>query len=120
MRKGTVKLAALVAIVLLGYPVVRYRTASPCGMLEKELVWQMEDKIEQAAQEAQVQLEAVGGDSLDISANVGAALEGVAAGIATGAARAKVRNMSGGQCARELWRITIGNEDPYDGTAEGR
>ena len=117
MLKTTGKLAALVAIVLLAYPFVHYRTASPCGMLEKELVWQMEDNIEQAAQEAREQLKSVGGDSLDISADVGAALEGVAAGIATGAARAKVRNMSTGQCARELWRITIGNEEPF---GEGR
>lgn len=120
MRRGYVKLAALVAIVLLAYPVVHYRTASPCGMLEKELVWQMEDRIEQAAEEAQAQLEAVGADSLGISAGVGAALEGVAAGIATGAARAKVSRMSTGQCARELWRITIGNEDPYEDTTDGR
>jgi hypothetical protein len=117
MLKGTGKIAALIAVVLLAYPLVRYRTASPCGMLEKELVWQMEDRLEQAAEEARVQLEAIGGDSLDISADVGAALEGAAAGIATGAARAKVSRMSAGQCTRELWRITIGNEDPYD---EGR
>lgn len=114
MLKGTVKVAALVGIVLIAYPFVHYRTASPCGMLEKELVWQMEDRIEQAAADARAQLEGVGGDSLDVSADVGAALEGVAAGIATGAARAKVRRMSTTQCVGELWRITVGGEDAFD------
>ncbi|KPJ99193.1 MAG: hypothetical protein AMS20_15835 [Gemmatimonas sp. SG8_28] len=117
MLKGLAKLAALVAIVVIAYPFVHYRTASPCGMLEKELVWQMEDRIEQAAEEARVQLEAFGADSLNVSDDVEAALEGVAAGIAAGAARAKVGRMSTTQCARELWRVTIGNEDPFD---EGR
>jgi hypothetical protein len=117
MLKVLVKLAALGAIVAIAYPLVHYRTASPCGMLEKELVWQMEDRIEQAAEEARVQLEAVGADSLNVSADVEAALEGVAAGIAAGAARAKVGRMSTTQCARELWRITMGDEDPFE---EGR
>jgi hypothetical protein len=114
MLKATVKVTVLIALVVIAYPFVHYRTASPCGMLEKELVWQMEDRIERAAEEARVQLEAVGADSLDVSDDVEAALEGVAAGIAAGAARAKVGRMSTTQCARELWRITIGGEDAYD------
>jgi hypothetical protein len=117
MLKGLAKLAALIAVVLIAYPFVHYRTASPCGMLEKELVWQMEDRIEQAAEDARIQLEAVGADSLDVSADVGAALEGVAAGIAAGAARAKVGRMSATECVAELWRITLGGEDAF---AEGR
>jgi hypothetical protein len=117
MLKGLAKLAALVAVVLIAYPFVHYRTASPCGMLEKELVWQMEDRIDQAAEDARIQLEAVGADSLNVSADVGAALEGVAAGIAAGAARAKVGRMSAPECVSELWRITLGGEEAFD---EGR
>lgn len=114
MMKGLVKLGVLVAILVMAYPFLHYRTTSACGMLEKELVWQMEDRIDAAAAEARDQLEAVGADSLDLSADVKATLDGVATGIAAGAARAKVGRMSGRECARELWRITIGNEDPFD------
>ena len=114
MLKTTLKIGALVAIAAIAYPVLHYRAVSPCEMLRKELIWQMEDRIDAAATAAAEQIEALGVDSVTVDLDVEAALEGVAAGIAAGAAEAKVRRMSARACAGELWRITIGGDEAYD------
>jgi pheromone shutdown protein TraB len=115
MLKATFKIVGLVVVVLVGYPVVHYRAVSPCEMLRKELIWQLEERVEAAAATAAEQVEALGVESAEIEADLESALEGMAAGISAGVAEAKVRRMSTGECTSELWRITIGGEDAYEG-----
>jgi hypothetical protein len=115
MLKGTLKLAALVTVVLVAYPVFHYRAVSPCEMLRKELMWQLEDRVAAAAASAAAAISSFGIESAEIDDDIEGALEGMAAGIAAGVAEAKVRRMSSGACARELWSITIGGDDAFDG-----
>jgi hypothetical protein len=115
MMKTTLKIAALVTVVLVGYPVVHYRAVTPCEMLRKELVWQMEERVAAAADSAAAVVASLGAESSGVEEEVESALAGVAAGIAAGVAEAKVRRMSPGACAGELWRITIGGDDAYEG-----
>lgn len=116
MLKATSKVVALVAIAAIGYPVLHYRAVSPCEMLRKELIWQMEDRIEAVAAAAAEQVESLGIDSVTIEGDLEQQLGDVAAGIAAGAAEAKVRRMSSPACARELWRITVGGDEAYGET----
>ena len=113
MLKTTFKIGALVAIAVIGYPVLHYRAVSPCEMLRKELIWQMEDRIEAVAAAAAEQVESLGIDSVTIEGDLEEKLGDVAAGIAAGAAEAKVRRMSSAACARELWRITVGGDEAF-------
>jgi hypothetical protein len=115
MLKGTVKIAALATVVVVGYPVVHYREVAPCEMLRKELRWQMEARVESAAASAKATVESLGIESSDVEHEVQTALEGVAADISAGVAEAKVRRMSSRECVGELWRITIGGDDAYKG-----
>ena len=113
MLKTTFKIGALAAIAAVAYPVVHYRAVSPCEMLRKELVQQMEARIDSVASAAAAQMQALGIDSIRVDGELEHTLEDVAAGIAVGAAEAKVRRLSPAACARELWRITVGGEDAY-------
>ena len=117
MLKATLKLVALVTVILVAYPVLHYRAVSPCEMLRKELMWQLEARVAAAADSAAAVISAFGVESEDIDDDIEGALEGMAAGIAAGVAEAKVRRMSPGACARELWSITIGGDDAYEGGA---
>lgn len=113
MRKLVFKLGALALVILLGYPVVHYRAVTPCGMYKRELTWRMERQMEQASAIAKERVQALGGDSGEqAAAEVESAIEDVAAGIAVGMVEAKVRRMSAGECASELWRVKVRGQEP--------
>lgn len=107
MRKRLFKIVLLVLAALVAVPLTRYRTLHPCGMLERELV----ADIEREAQRAREGVERAAGEHSDeagdLARDIGGVVEGAAVGVATGAVRARVRRMSAWECTQELWE-TVG------------
>ncbi len=107
--KTLFKLAVVAAILVLAVPVVMYRTASPCGMLKKELVSQTKDRIAEMGQAGREQARDLGGAEAErIAEGIGTVVGSTMEGLAEGVAQARVDNMSLRECASELWRIKTG------------
>ena len=107
--KMLIKLVLLVIIVAVAVPVLQYRTVSPCTMLKKEMVRQAEEGVRQAGEQVREGLDSanieVGEETERIAEDVAGAVGDLAVAITAGAAEAKVRRMSAGQCLKELWRM---------------
>jgi hypothetical protein len=107
--KTLIKLALLLVVVAIAVPVVQYRTLSPCTMLKKEMVRQAEEGVRQAGEQVRGELDAadveLGEETEAVAEDIAGAVGDLAVAISAGAAEAKVRQMSSGQCLKELWRI---------------
>jgi hypothetical protein len=112
MGKYFFKIGALALLVVLGYPVIHYRAVTPCGMYRAELTRRMERSMEEAKEIARSHAEQAGVEGSETADRVAAAIDDAAAGIATGLVEAKVRRMSAGKCATELWRVAVRGQDP--------
>lgn len=102
---GKLLLALLALLVLV--PLLRYRTLHPCGMLEKELMRQVEREIEETGAMARDRASEFGDQAEEVMEDVAPVVEDVATGVAQGVARARVRRMSTGQCVAELARVVF-------------
>jgi hypothetical protein len=108
--KTLAKLVVIVFVLVIALPIVRYRTASPCGMLKKELVDQAKSKAESAVEQGREAASEYGDRAERIAAQVGEMVENVTEEVAAGVAELRVEDMSTGECVKELWRIKAGGD----------
>ncbi len=104
------KFVVLAVVLVIALPVLRYRTASPCGMLKKELVDRARSEAESAVQQGREAASEYGDRAERIAEQVGEMVENVTEEIAAGVAEMRVEEMSAGQCARELLRMKTGRD----------
>jgi hypothetical protein len=76
-------------------------------MLEKELVRQAEQEIEEVGAMARDRASEFGDQAEEVVGEIGAVVEDVSKGVAEGVARARVRRMSTGECIAELRRVVF-------------
>lgn len=98
------------AVIVLGIPVVQYRTFSPCTMLKQELVGRARAQAEALREEGRARAEEFGEDVGRLADEIGKVVEDAAATVTAGMAEARVDEMSTGQCVRELWNLKLGRE----------
>lgn len=108
--KKILALLTIVVIAAAAFPVVKYRTFSPCSMLRQELVKRARSDVESLTQQGKERAEEYGEDAGRIAGGIGAVLENAAAGVMEGLAEERVRDLSLTECAREWWRISFGNK----------
>lgn len=101
------KIAMALVALAVAVPLITYRTARPCQMLRKELVRQTERKLEAARDSVREAAGALGEEAKEAADAVASTVQHLTAGLAAGAAAAKVERMSAGECAAELVRVRV-------------
>ncbi len=96
MIRKLVKLVALLLLVLVAVPLLKYRTLSPCGMLERELASQATREVDDVSEEVRSRAAEYGEDAARIAED-----------IAEAAAAAQVKQMSTPECASELLKVAL-------------
>jgi hypothetical protein len=109
--KVLLKALGLIAAAVVAVPLVRYHTADPCRMLEKELVSRVQREASAARDSVREAAGRLAGESTQRATDqVAAAVQNVAVGVAAGLAKTKVENMSKRECVAEMWRYAVGGK----------
>jgi hypothetical protein len=105
--RALARVLLFILALLVLVPLIRYRTLSPCGMLEKELIRQAEQEIDEVGVMARDRASEFGDQAEEVVGDVGQVVEDVAGGVAHGLVRARVRRMSTRECVAELTRVVF-------------
>ncbi len=103
------KIVVLAVVLLIAFPLVKYRTIKPCEMLKKERIERIRDGIETAGEEARGAVAEHSERAEQILDDVSEALEGMADGLAERVAGLEVDEMSTRECVVELWKMRKDN-----------
>ena len=101
------KLLLVGALALVAMTLMRYRHVDPCKALEREIVRDVEQGMQAAADSLQEALAGLGEGTTEAVAGAASAVENVAVGVAQGVAKTKVDRMTRRECVAELWERTV-------------
>lgn len=101
------KLAVIGALALVALTLMRYRHVDPCKALEREIVHEVEQGMQVAADSLQEALAGLGEETSEAVAGAASAVENVAVGVAQGVAKTKVDRMTRRECVAELWERAV-------------
>ena len=103
--KTLAKIVLLALVVIIAFPLFKYRTVKPCTMLKKERIERIREGIESAGDDAREAVAEHSERAERILDDVSEALEGMADGLAERVAELEVEEMSTRECVVELWKL---------------